>query len=275
MAIRKISAIAASNEDAYGGVVSGQGLSYLKELGIDGVGHRRWTPRFRQTESRVSVSVIGVVAAGRVELAWGAQRTALTRGHVYLVPAGCTAAWRQEGKSASSVWVTYSPGPSNPLAALGGPASCGGGIALVACVAELCREYYGRARPGLLARWAGVVDAVARGLAETAGSHGDLENLWQHVAAEPARRWRVAELARMLGVTRQHFCSLCRAQLGRSPMQELLRLRMEHAAALLTATDVPVARVAPQVGYDDPFVFSRAFKTHFARSPLLFRRDHR
>ncbi len=255
--------------------VSCHHLRLLRELGIDGVGRTHWPQRSLQTEQQMSVSVIGVVSTGNLDLLAGGRCASLKRGHAYLVSAGSAATWRQKGSPAASVWVTYLPGPQNPLAALRESLERGGGIALAAAVDELCREFYGRARPNLLAHWAGTVDAVARALVGSVQIHPDLENLWQHVAAEPARRWHVAELARKLGVTRQHFCSLCHAQLGRSPMRELLRLRMEHAAAMLTATDVPVSRIALQVSYDDPFVFSRAFKGYFGRSPLLFRREHR
>ena len=48
--------------------------------------------------------------------------------------------------------------------------------------------------------------------------------------------------------------------MGRPPRQQLIWLRMRHAAALLAHGDAKVETVAARVGYQNPFVFSRTFK---------------
>jgi AraC family transcriptional activator of pobA len=47
---------------------------------------------------------------------------------------------------------------------------------------------------------------------------------------------------------------------------------MNHAAELLREPDALVKQVAEQVGFADPFHFSRAFKTALGMSPESFRR---
>ncbi|HDY7764911.1 helix-turn-helix domain-containing protein [Vibrio vulnificus] len=57
---------------------------------------------------------------------------------------------------------------------------------------------------------------------------------------------------------------------GESALQYITALRMEKAKALLTHTDLPIQRVAEQVGYSDLSAFSRRFSRHFGLSPRAF-----
>jgi AraC-like DNA-binding protein len=94
-----------------------------------------------------------------------------------------------------------------------------------------------------------------------------LETLPRHVG----RATSLSELAKESGYTPQHLNRLfCRA-LGMTPLQYLGRLRMERAASLLTDGRWTVAGVARQVGFEDPYYFSRMFKRHFGRGPSLYR----
>jgi AraC-like DNA-binding protein len=46
---------------------------------------------------------------------------------------------------------------------------------------------------------------------------------------------------------------------------------MERAADRLTEGTLTVEAVAAELGYEDPFYFSRVFREHFGRSPAQFR----
>ena len=46
---------------------------------------------------------------------------------------------------------------------------------------------------------------------------------------------------------------------------------MEHACRLLAAGSLPVRQVAAAVGYEDPFYFSRVFKSVVQVSPSEYR----
>lgn len=52
----------------------------------------------------------------------------------------------------------------------------------------------------------------------------------------------------------------------------LIQLRLSHAQALLAETDLTVAAIARQVGYDDAGYFSRLFSRRIGESPSAFRR---
>ncbi len=94
-----------------------------------------------------------------------------------------------------------------------------------------------------------------------------LEQLPRHISHPTA----LSDLARQAGYTPQHLNRLFRRALGITPLQHLGRMRMERAASLLAEGRWTVAAVARQVGFDDPYYFSRLFKQHFGRGPSRYR----
>ena len=58
-------------------------------------------------------------------------------------------------------------------------------------------------------------------------------------------------------------------------MSYLTWWRMTTASQLLRETDQPLATIAAQVGYQNEYAFSRAFKHEFSTAPGSYRRQHR
>jgi AraC family transcriptional regulator of arabinose operon len=82
-------------------------------------------------------------------------------------------------------------------------------------------------------------------------------------------------LARAADMSVSRFAHLFRAQVGTSPGRWLEGERLRRAAALLDATMRPVAAVAAEVGFADPFYFSQRFRRWSGRSPRAWRRRRR
>lgn len=92
--------------------------------------------------------------------------------------------------------------------------------------------------------------------------------------AAPERHWTVSDLARVSALSRSAFDERFRHVLGRSPIRYLTEWRMHLAEDLLASTDLGVAAVARQVGYDAEEAFSRAFKRAHGASPTVWRGRH-
>lgn len=73
-------------------------------------------------------------------------------------------------------------------------------------------------------------------------------------------------------VNSAYLCRLFRRYDQQTPYQYLLRLKMNHAAERLQQSNLLVKQVAEQVGFADPFHFSRVFKSVLGLSPDSFRR---
>ncbi|HEY7487293.1 MAG TPA: AraC family transcriptional regulator [Streptosporangiaceae bacterium] len=112
-----------------------------------------------------------------------------------------------------------------------------------------------------------VLPAWYRALADPA--IGDALRL---IHEEPAHRWTVATLAAKVGMSRAAFAARFTSLVGEPPLTYLTGWRMTLAAEMLCNTEVSVAAVARDVGYEDPFAFSTAFKRGRGISPSSWRR---
>jgi AraC-like DNA-binding protein len=88
--------------------------------------------------------------------------------------------------------------------------------------------------------------------------------------AEPARRWSVAAMAGIAGMSRTVFALRFKARVGASPMDYLTRWRMMLAAEALRQPQTTVAAAAMTAGYDSDSAFSTAFKRVMGCSPRKY-----
>lgn len=91
------------------------------------------------------------------------------------------------------------------------------------------------------------------------------------VHAAPHRDWTVHSMARESGLSRSAFADRFRTVVGQPPLQYVTEIRMQKAAELLELTDIPVKRIAAQVGYESVSAFSSAFKRRFSVPPIAVR----
>ena len=82
---------------------------------------------------------------------------------------------------------------------------------------------------------------------------------------------KIDALADQIGITRNYLAKSFQKELGVSPQEFLINLRMEKAAELLTNTSMPINEVATKVGYPDPLAFSKKFKESYGMSPKAYR----
>jgi len=94
----------------------------------------------------------------------------------------------------------------------------------------------------------------------------------QHVQRHFLRLKTLGQVAQECHVDAAYLCRLFRRYDHQSPYQYLLRLKLNAAAELLQSPEALVKQVAEQIGFSDPFHFSRTFKSIFGLSPDAFRR---
>ncbi len=80
------------------------------------------------------------------------------------------------------------------------------------------------------------------------------------------------EVAEACHVDGAYLCRLFRRFDSQSPYQYLMRLKMSEAARRLQKQGKLTKQIAYDLGFDNPFHFSRAFKRVFGLSPAAFRR---
>jgi AraC-like DNA-binding protein len=91
---------------------------------------------------------------------------------------------------------------------------------------------------------------------------------------EPQRHWSVSELAHEVAMSRSLFAAKFSSLVGEPPLTYLTSWRMWQASRLLAEGNLLVGETALRVGYESEAAFSKAFKRHFGKSPLTYRREH-
>jgi AraC family transcriptional regulator of arabinose operon len=86
--------------------------------------------------------------------------------------------------------------------------------------------------------------------------------------AEPIR---VTDLARAAHLSVSCFAHLFAREVGIAPMRYVERVRINRAGELLLATGSPVRQVGLEVGFANPFHFSRRFRAVVGMSPQQYR----
>jgi transcriptional regulator GlxA family with amidase domain len=92
--------------------------------------------------------------------------------------------------------------------------------------------------------------------------------------AYPERRWTARALAREAGVSVSLLYGLFSAELGKTPMGYLRRVRVASAERLLFESDKPVRDVGETLGFVSESHFCRTFRRPTGISPLRFRKKN-
>ena len=108
----------------------------------------------------------------------------------------------------------------------------------------------------------------------------ELENQYVRRAVEFVqnnypRKIKISDVADYVGITRSYLYTIFMKSFGVSPQEYLSNYRITRASELLTITDLTVEMVAASCGYDDPLVFSKAFKKIKGLPPTKFRKEDR
>ncbi len=123
---------------------------------------------------------------------------------------------------------------------------------------------------------------LLRVLVETRGGEGCG---WSQAIREPhvrqavmllhqefARDWTLDALARAVGLSRSVLAERFRESMGDTPLSYLRTVRLQRAMRLLVDGAQTLEQVALEVGYQDAFGFSKAFKKAVGESPGEFRK---
>lgn len=94
----------------------------------------------------------------------------------------------------------------------------------------------------------------------------------EEICATPARSRRLEELATAAGLSIPHFCTLFRQQTGYAPIDFLIRQRIRLACRQLDTTNETIAVIGANVGFVDPYYFSRCFHRIMGCSPRGYRK---
>jgi AraC-like DNA-binding protein len=101
-----------------------------------------------------------------------------------------------------------------------------------------------------------------------------LHKACQYIEMNYSREISVIVLAAFVGLDRSYFSNLFKSRLGESPQKYIIKYRMSKACEMIRERqDLNIGNIARSVGYPDPLLFSKMFKTQMGCSPSAYRRQ--
>ncbi|MFP3391736.1 helix-turn-helix domain-containing protein [Brevibacillus sp. SIMBA_040] len=81
-------------------------------------------------------------------------------------------------------------------------------------------------------------------------------------------------LADILACSSRHLSRLFKRQTGSTPIDYMIKLRMEKAKELLLTTEASLQEIAEGIGYADKYYFAKMFKRYTGIPPIRYRTEH-
>ncbi|RFZ94037.1 AraC family transcriptional regulator [Mucilaginibacter conchicola] len=110
---------------------------------------------------------------------------------------------------------------------------------------------------------------------KTQAEHPDMvATTIKFMRANIEKRLTVEDMAKHNQLSASHFSTVFRKATGMPPIDYFNNLKMQKACQLLYTDHLKVRDVAFQLGYEDPFYFSRIFKKYMQVSPERYKLMH-
>jgi AraC-like DNA-binding protein len=119
---------------------------------------------------------------------------------------------------------------------------------------------------------AGLLYELMAGAAAPHHGHPAVERALELMRSRVGEAYGLDELVAQLGLDKSYFIRLFKKSIGAPPMRYAMSLKMSAAADLLRTTREPLAVVAGQVGFSDPYHFAKRFKQWSGTPPGAYRR---
>ncbi len=109
--------------------------------------------------------------------------------------------------------------------------------------------------------------ALYREQVQEARERDPVEFGWHYLQSHFRSPINLKTVVAKCGISREHFIREFRRRHREAPGAMLRRLRLEHAHAMLAASELELAEVARACGFASANTFGRAYRTRYGRSP--------
>lgn len=88
------------------------------------------------------------------------------------------------------------------------------------------------------------------------------------------KNWSIAELSKLAGMSKSSLMTAFREATGHTPLDYLIRIRLQKAAEMLVNTNLPISEIAPESGFADSNYLTRQFKKVYSTGPREYRKNN-
>ena len=96
----------------------------------------------------------------------------------------------------------------------------------------------------------------------------------KHIHSFFTSKIEIPTLAKMENLSNSRYVTVFKSQMGKSPNEYIIDLRLQLAKSLLDSTNMSIKQISERIGYTDQYFFSRLFKKYSGVSPQKYRKDN-
>lgn len=85
---------------------------------------------------------------------------------------------------------------------------------------------------------------------------------------------KISELAKLVNYSREHLCRAFKKTVGQTLESYITESRINYSLSLLSDTDLSVAYIANELGYESQNSFTRNFRKQIGITPMAWRKNH-
>jgi AraC-like DNA-binding protein len=263
-------------------------LSVIRNLYVTDIGEYPSAPNhYVSRESGVEEAIMICCLSGAGRLRLGDVKHTITRGTILFISPGVPHAyWADEHDPWSIFWIhfggslvdeileSYSITPSSPLLYVGDLHKVKASFEDVyACLNYHYSDTGLFAMSSELFRLFGSIKVVQGNVEPKRRSAeqkvlGTIAFMQSHLNMALTIR----QLAKHSGQSDSYYSHVFKEKTGQSPLNYFIQLKISKACELLDQTSLSVLEISNQLGYSDPYYFSRIFKKVQGVSPRAYRR---
>lgn len=94
-----------------------------------------------------------------------------------------------------------------------------------------------------------------------------------YISEHYAEKIYIDTLAEMITVSPDYFTKMFKDSIGKTPIDYINGIRINHALKLLMTTDTPINEIAETIGFSGANYFHKIFKQYMVTSPLAYRKS--
>ncbi len=117
-----------------------------------------------------------------------------------------------------------------------------------------------------------------------AGSRDELDRMVYHnvirlrpvieyITENYAEKIYIETLSDMITVSPDYFTKMFKDSIGKTPVDYINGIRVNHALRRLSMTDTPINEIADKIGFSNANYFHKIFKSYMDTSPLAYRKS--
>ena len=100
-----------------------------------------------------------------------------------------------------------------------------------------------------------------------------IQGCMRYIRDNYSQRLTLEALAAQADLHPNYLCTLFKAHTGQTVVEYITRIRVDAAAQLLRATDLPVSKVAEHCGFRSECLLYKYFKATFGTTPIAYRKQ--